>query len=58
MMFTKHDVKIYADNDRKLMENYPAQIQMFYDADIVIAFHGAGLMNTIFMKPGTVAIPP
>ena len=53
-MFTKHIVRIYADNDRKLMEDYPAQIQMFYDADIVIAFHGAGLMNTIFMKPGMI----
>ena len=54
--FPKHEVQIYADADMDLMNNYPRQIKMFYDADIVLAFHGAGLMNTIFMKPGRVVV--
>ena len=54
--FPRHAVHIYADADLELMNNYPRQIKMFYDADIVIAFHGAGLMNTIFMKPGGVVV--
>ena len=55
-LFPTHPVNIFSDADRKLMESYPQQIKMFYDADIVIAFHGAGMMNTIFMKPGGVVM--
>jgi hypothetical protein len=55
-LFPTHPVYIFSDADRTLMESYPQQIKMFYDADIVIAFHGAGMMNTIFMKPGGVVV--
>ena len=40
------------------LEDYsvPEQAAMFRDAEVVVAFHGAGLTNLIFARPGTVVI--
>jgi capsular polysaccharide biosynthesis protein len=42
--------------DEPLMQCRECQIKMFHRADIAIAIHGAGLTNTMFMRPGGVVI--
>ena len=39
-----------------LMKCRACQIKMFADADVVLAAHGAGLTNTMFMRPGGLVI--
>ena len=38
--------------------NEPAEVvvQKFYMADIVVGFHGAGLVNTVYCKEGTLVV--
>eukprot|EP01039_Chlorochromonas_danica_P005775 gene5775-6360_t len=50
--FPKHSIEIFADNNRTLMTCPLCQAEMFSRADVVIGFHGAGLSNAMFMKPG------
>jgi capsular polysaccharide biosynthesis protein len=40
------------------LEDYsvPEQAALFRDAEVVVAFHGAGLTNLVFARPGTVVI--
>ena len=54
--FPNHRIDLYDDKNKELMLCRECQIKMFHDCDIVIAIHGAGLTNTMFMKPGTVVI--
>lgn len=54
--FPNHRIDIYSDGDTELMKCRECQIKMFHDADITIAIHGAGLTNTMFMKPGGVVV--
>jgi Glycosyltransferase 61 len=54
--FPQHRVDVYSDLDKKLMLCRECQIRMFYNADVVIAVHGAGLTNTMFMKPGGIVL--
>lgn len=46
------DIWVFSDNDVDLMSCIPCQIAMFSQASVVIGLHGAGLANTIYMKPG------
>lgn len=54
--FPSHSVEIFADNNRTLMTCPLCQAEMFARADVVIGFHGAGLSNAMFMKPGGVLL--
>jgi len=54
--FPSHDVKIFSDIDVDMMSCVPCQVQLFSTADIVVGIHGAGLTNTLYMKPGGVVI--
>ena len=56
VLFPQHRVDVYSDIDRDLMSCRDCQIKMFADADVVIAAHGAGLTNTMFMRPGGIVI--
>eukprot|EP00596_Hydrurales_sp_CCMP1899_P002572 CAMPEP_0119038342 /NCGR_PEP_ID=MMETSP1177-20130426/7213_1 /TAXON_ID=2985 /ORGANISM="Ochromonas sp, Strain CCMP1899" /LENGTH=268 /DNA_ID=CAMNT_0007000813 /DNA_START=858 /DNA_END=1664 /DNA_ORIENTATION=+ len=51
-----HKIEIFSDLDTKLMQCRDCQIKLFHSADITIAIHGAGLTNTMFMRPGGVVI--
>ena len=44
------------DVHQDLMKCRSCQIKMFADADVVLAAHGAGLTNTMFMRPGGLVI--
>ena len=50
--FPRHRIDVYSDFDKKLMLCRECQIRMFYYADLVIAVHGAGLTNSMFMRSG------
>ena len=52
IIFPQHRLDIYSDVDKNLMKCRACQIKMFADADVVIAAHGAGMTNTMFMRPG------
>ena len=54
--FPNHRIDIYSDGDSELMKCRECQIRMFHDADVVLAIHGAGLTNTMFMRPGGVVV--
>lgn len=54
--FPNHKIELYSDMDESLMQCRECQIKMFHRADISIAIHGAGLTNTMFMRPGGVVI--
>jgi hypothetical protein len=56
VLFPQHRVDVYSDINRDLMSCRECQIKMFADADVVIAAHGAGLTNTMFMRPGGIVI--
>jgi hypothetical protein len=54
--FPKHKIEVYSDLNKELMDSREAQIRMFHNADVVIAVHGAGLTNTMYMRPGGVVV--
>jgi Glycosyltransferase 61 len=54
--FPNHRVDVFSDSDMKLMKCRECQIRMFSDADVTIAIHGAGLTNTMFMRPGGIVV--
>ena len=54
--FPNHRIDIFSDSDKKLMKCRECQIKMFHNSDITIAIHGAGLTNTMFMKPGGIVV--
>jgi Glycosyltransferase 61 len=54
--FFNHRVDIFSDRDIDLMRCIDCHIRLFADADILISFHGAGMMNSVYMRPGGVII--
>jgi hypothetical protein len=42
-----HRIDLFSDLNMTLMNCRECQIRMFYEADIVIGIHGAGLTNTV-----------
>jgi hypothetical protein len=54
--FPNHRVEIFSDVNSTLMQCPLCQAEKFARADIVIGHHGAGLSNTIFMRPGGVLV--
>jgi hypothetical protein len=55
-VFPSHRVKIFSDQDYEMMNCMACQVQIFSKAAIVVAMHGAGLTNTIYMEPGGVVV--
>jgi hypothetical protein len=51
-LFPRHDIELFSDANRTLMTCPLCQAEVFSRADIAIGFHGAGMSNAIFMKPG------
>lgn len=54
--FPDHNVAIFSDLDSEMMECLACQAQLFNRAAIVVAMHGAGLTNTIYMQPGGLVV--
>ena len=50
--FPTHEVEVFSDTNSTLMTCPLCQTRAFHRADIAIGFHGAGLTNSIFMRPG------
>ena len=55
-LFPNHRIDIYSDSDVELMHNPSLQIKLFHSADVVIGVHGAGMTNTLYMRPGGVVV--
>jgi hypothetical protein len=55
-MFPDNPVEIFSDRNETLMTCPLCQAEMFTRAEIVIGYHGAGLSNAMFMKPGGVMV--
>lgn len=51
-LFPEHDIDIFSDANHTLMTCPLCQAAAFARADIAIGFHGAGLSNALFMRPG------
>ena len=54
--FPTHEIKIFSDRDIELMNCIKCHIDLFYHADIVIGHHGAGMMNTMWMRKGGIVV--
>lgn len=54
--FPDHKVEVFSDLDTPLMKCLPCHFRMFHRAAIVIGIHGAGLTNTMYMRPGGVVV--
>lgn len=54
--FPNHQFLHFSDKNTTLMSCPACQIEAFREADIAIGMHGAGLTNTMYMRPGSVVI--
>lgn len=54
--FPNHEIDVFSDTNSTLMTCPVCQAEKFSKADIVIGYHGAGLSNAIYMKPGGVMV--
>jgi hypothetical protein len=54
--FPRHQIDLFSDANATLMTSPSEQIALFRRADIAIGYHGAGLSNTMYMKPGSVVV--
>jgi hypothetical protein len=54
--FPRHNVEIFSDSNRILMLDPLQQVKMFSRADVVVGMHGAGLSNSMFMRPGSTVV--
>jgi len=55
-LFPRHDVEIFSDTNSSLMQCPVCQARAFHRADVAIGFHGAGLSNAYYMRPGGVVV--
>jgi hypothetical protein len=54
--FPNHTLDIFSDTNATLMTCPLCQAEKFSRADVVIGYHGAGLSNAMFMRPGSVLV--
>ncbi len=54
--FPGFTVDLFSDSNATLMTCPLCQAEKFANADIVVGFHGAGLSNAMFMRPGGVLV--
>jgi hypothetical protein len=54
--YPTHEIVIFSDLNTTLLASPEAQIRLFREADIAIGFHGAGLTNTMYMRPGSLVV--
>ena len=49
--FPNYNVKLFSDRNVSLMTCHSCQIKEFVDTDVLIAMHGAGMANMLYMQP-------
>lgn len=54
--FPHHRIMIFSDQDKDMMLCMACQVQLFSQAEVVVGVHGAGLTNSVFMKPGGILV--
>jgi hypothetical protein len=54
--FPAHEVELFSDQNKTLMTCPLCQAEAFFRADVVVGMHGAGLSNSMFMRPGGVVV--
>lgn len=55
-LFPNHNIKLFRDSNATLMRCPDCQIRLFNEAEVVIAMHGAGMTNNMYMRPGGVVV--
>ena len=53
---TRYNIVVFSDKNFPLMNCPLCQAKVFFEASIVVGQHGAGLTNTLYMKPQGVVI--
>lgn len=53
---SKYNLIILKSDDKKLSQCIACQINLFSKVDVVVATHGAGITNIMYMKPETVLV--
>jgi hypothetical protein len=56
MKFPTYEVILFSDKDTEVMNCLACQIRKFYEAEVVVGMHGAGLSNMIYMKPNSAIV--
>ena len=52
----RYRIVIYSDRNVELMKCYLCQVKLFSEASIVVGLHGAGLTNSLYMKPNSIVV--
>ena len=52
----RYRIVVYSDQNFELLKCYLCQVKLFSDTSIVVGLHGAGLTNTLYMKPNSVVV--
>ena len=52
----RYRIVVYSDQNFELMKCYLCQVKLFSDASMAVGLHGAGLTNTLYMKPNSVVV--
>ena len=52
----RYRIVIYSDQNVELMKCYLCQVKLFSEASIVVGLHGAGLTNSLYMKPNSIVV--
>lgn len=55
-LYPEYEVRSFSDLDKELMACPPCTIRLFHRAEIVVSIHGAGMTNTMYMKPGSMVV--
>lgn len=54
--FPNHNIELFSDLNKTLMTCPLCQAEAFFRADVVVGMHGAGLSNSMFMRPGSTVV--